>query len=177
MKPTDIPPSADSVLENVCGFALGAEPSGLAMLPLTPQLTVVAGDGMGGVFFEWNEQALNGESPIVYLSSYGESSRFADNLADAVRIVLLHPSTWHDALVGAHKSRSLFERIVNSGEDLEADERKSVEDVVKQLGLSLVDIDNRFYASVQRQPPFQPLLNTDDGITPSETFASRPYPK
>ena len=42
--------------------------------------------------------------PIVYLSSYGETSRFADDLADALMIVTAFPRYWAMSSRAAHKS-------------------------------------------------------------------------
>src|SRR5215471_17760574 len=102
MEPWDVDSRARELLENVCGFALEAMPSGLSMLPESEDLELVAGDGSGGCFYLWHSQRDGDKVPVVYLSSYGETSRFAEDFTAALTIVTAFPGYWCDMLVAAH---------------------------------------------------------------------------
>jgi hypothetical protein len=177
MQPWEIDPRARELLENACGFALGAEPSGLAMLPSTAEHEIVAGDGMGGCFYRWSSQQRENRIPIVYLSSYGETSRFADDFTDALTVVIAFPWYWGDVLVAAHKSDALVERVIRGNEnEPEPDCVEARAELSALLGLDLVAALTKFVTAVRRTPPFAPLLTSRDGLTPASSFAARPYP-
>ncbi len=177
MQPWEIDPRAWELLENACGFVLGAEPSGLAMLPSTAEHEIVAGDGMGGCFYLWNSQQRDNRIPVVYLSSYGEASRFADDFADALTIVTAFPGYWCDVLVAVHKSDALVERVIRGNEaDPEPDCVAARAELCALLGLDVAAARTRFVTAVRRTPPFAPLLTSRDGLTPARSFAARPYP-
>ena len=78
-------------------------PSGLSMLPESDELECIAGDGAGGCFYLWHAQRRGDRVPVVYLSSYGETSRFADDFTDALTIVAAFPGYWGDMLMAACK--------------------------------------------------------------------------
>ena len=65
MGPWDIDGRAAGLLENVCGFALGAMPSGLSMLPESADLELIAGDGSGGCVYLWHARRQGERVPAV----------------------------------------------------------------------------------------------------------------
>jgi len=177
MQPWEIDSRALELLEDACGFALGAEPSGVAMLPSTAEHEIVAGDGMGGCFYRWNSQQRENRIPIIYLSSYGETSRFADDFTDALMLVTAFPWYWRDVLVAAHKGDALVERVIRGNEeDPEPEGVEARTELSALLGLDLAAARAKFVTAVRRTPPFAPLLASRDGSTPARSFAARPYP-
>jgi hypothetical protein len=102
MGPWDVDDRALELLENVCGFVLGAMPSALVMLPESAELEAIAADGCGGGFYLWHAQRQGERVPVVYLSSYAEASRFAEDFTAALTIVAAFPGYWCDLLVAAH---------------------------------------------------------------------------
>jgi hypothetical protein len=152
-------------------------PSGLSMLPESDELEVVAGDGSGGCFYRWNSQQRENRIPIVYLSSYGETSRFADDFADALTIVTAFPWYWRDILVAAHKSDALVERVIRGNEeDPEPEGVEARTELSALLGLDLAVARAKFVTAIGRTPPFAPWLASRDGSTPARSFAARPRP-
>jgi hypothetical protein len=118
------------------------------------------------------------DAKIVYLSSYGETSRFADDVTDALAIVTEFIGYWSDLLVAVHKDDRVVERIIGqSEENLDEEYVAARAELRDLLGLDLVNIRERFVAAVRRSPSFSPLLITVDGNSPAESFASRPYPE
>jgi hypothetical protein len=92
------------------------------MLPETAELEVIAGDGCGGCFYLWHAQRSGDRVPVVYLSSYGEASRFAEDFVAALTIVVAFPGYWGDMLVAAHKGDDVLNRALPHYEvDLEPD--------------------------------------------------------
>jgi hypothetical protein len=147
------------------------------MLPSTAEHGIVAGDGMGGCFYRWPCQQREHRTPIVYLSSYGETSRFADDFADALTVVTAFPWYWRDILVAAHMRDALVARVARHTE--ENPEPGGVEaraELSALLGLDLADARAKFGAAARRAPPFAPLLASGDGPAPARPFAARPYP-
>lgn len=177
-QPFDIEPRALDLLADHCDFIPGVEPSGLAMLPSTDELKLIAGDGMGGCFYLWHAGQHEGGAPVVYLSSYGETSRFADDFTDALAIVTEFIGYWSDLLVAVHKGDTVVDRVIRqSEEELDEEYVAAREELRDLLGLDLVNIRERFVAAVRRSPSFSPLLISEDGNSPAESFASRPYPE
>lgn len=178
MGPWDIDGRALELLENVCGFALGAMPSGLSMLPESDELECIAGDGSGGCFYLWHAQVRGGRVPVVYLSSYGEASRFAAEFTDALTIVAAFPGYWGDVLVAACKGGDRVGRVIPHYEaDLEPDYAAARTELCDLLGLDPVSAATKFVAAVRVEPPFAPQLKSGKGTTPATSFAARPYPK
>src|SRR5262245_46420716 len=110
MDPWDVDDRALELLEDVCSFPLGGMPSALSMLPESDELEAIAGDACGGCFYLWHAQARGDQVPVVYLSSYGEASRFAEDFTAALTIVAAFPSYWGDMLVAAHKGDDVVAR-------------------------------------------------------------------
>lgn len=175
---SDLDPRVLELLGDHCDFIPGVEPSGLAMLPSTDELELIAGDGSGGCFYLWHSQEQEGRVPVVYLSSYGETSRFADDFTDALAIVTGFIGYWSDLLVAVHKNDRLVEQVIQrSEEELDEEYVEARTELRDLLGLDLENVRERFIAAVRRTPPFSPLLISEDGFSPAESFASRPYPE
>ncbi len=178
MDPWDVDDRARAQLENVCGFALGAMPSGMAMLPESDELEVIAGDGSGGCFYLWHAQRQGDRVPVVYLSSYGEASRFADDFTDVLTIVVAFPGYWRDVLVAACKGGDRVGRVIPHYEaDLEPDCAEARAELCDLLGLDPASASAKLVAAVRAEPPFAPELESGAGTTPAGSFAARPYPK
>lgn len=178
MGPWDVDDRARELLENVCGFALGAMPSGLSMLPESDELECIAGDGSGGCFYLWHAQRRGDRAPVVYLSSYGEASRFADDFTDALTIVAAFPGFWGDALVAACKGGDRVGRVIRHYEaDLEPDYAEARAELCDLLALDPASAAAKLVAAVHAEPPFAPQLKSNEGLTPAGSFAARPYPK
>ena len=64
---------------------------------------MITGDGCGGCFYLWHAEQRGDQVPVVYLSSYGEASRFAKDFTAALTIVVAFPGYWGDVLVAACK--------------------------------------------------------------------------
>ncbi len=177
MDPWDVEERARQLLEDVCGFPLEAWPSGLSMLPESDDLEVIAGDGCGGCFYRWHAQTRGDRVPVVYLSSYGEASRFAEDFRAALTIVAAFPGYWGDMLVAAHKGDDLLRRSHAHYEAaLEAEYAAARAELCARLGLDPATAPAKLVAAVRADPPFAPLLIADDGLTPATSFAARPYP-
>lgn len=177
MNPWELDERARGLLEEICDFALGEMPSGLSMLAESDDLEYIAGDGCGGCFYLWHAQRRGERVPVVYLSSYGEASRFADDFADALTIVAAFPGYWGDALVGAWKGGDRLARVVAHDEaDLEPGHAEGRDELCARLALDPASAPAKLAAAVSAQPPFSPLLETIDGQTPAGSFAARPYP-
>lgn len=178
MDPWDVDDRARELLENVCGFPVGAMPSGLAMLPESDDLECIAGDGCGGCFYLWHAQRRGDQVPVVYLSSYGEASRFADDFTDALTIVAAFPGYWVDALVAACKGGDRIGRVIPHNEaQLEPVYAEARSELCDLLGLDPVPAAAKLVAAVVAEPPFAPQLESGEGLTAAGSFAARPYPK
>jgi hypothetical protein len=178
VKPWDIEDRARELLENVCGFALGAMPSGLSMLPESADLEVIAGDGSGGCFYLWHTQRQRDRVPVVYLSSYGEASRFAEDFTAALTIVTAFPGYWCDMLVAAHKGDEVLGRALPHYEaDLESEYTEARDELCDLLGLDPSAATGQLAAAVRATPAFVPLLATGDGTTPATSFKDRLAPR
>jgi hypothetical protein len=177
VEPWDIDPRAEELLENVCGFALGARPSGLSMLSESADLEVIAGDGSGGCFYLWHAQRQGERVPVVYLSSYGETSRFAEDFTAALTIVVAFPGYWCDMLVAAHKGKEVLDRALAHYEaDLEPEAAEARDELCDLLGLDPRAAAGLLAAAVQAMPSFEPRLASPAGETPAGSFKKRPYP-
>ncbi len=178
MDPWDVDDRARELLEDVCGFPVGAMPSGLAMLPESEELECIAGDGCGGCFYLWHAQRRGDRVPVVYLSSYGEASRFADDFTDALTIVAAFPGYWGDMLVGACKGGDrIGPYIAHYEADLEPGYAEARAELCDLLALDVASAAAKLVAAVGAEPPFAPQLVSDGGLTPAGSFAARPYPR
>jgi hypothetical protein len=178
VNPWDVDDRARELLENVCSFPLGGMPSGLSMLPESDELECVAGDGSGGCFYLWHAQRRGDRVPVVYLSSYGEASRFADDFTDALTIVAAFPGYWGDALVAACKGGDRIGRVIPHYEaDLEPGYAEARAELSDLLALDLGSASAKLVTAVRAEPPFAPQLESGEGMTPAGSFAARQYPK
>jgi hypothetical protein len=178
MGPWDVDGRALELLEDVCGFALGAMPSGLAMLPESADLEVIAGDGSGGCFYLWHAQRQGERVPVVYLSSYGEASRFAEDFTAALTIVTAFPGYWCDMLVAAHKGAELLGRAhAHYENDLEPDCVEARDELCDMLGLDPQTAPDLLAAAVRATPAFEPLLAAGDHKTLAASFKDRLAPR
>jgi hypothetical protein len=177
MRPSDIRGEAARLLENICGFAVGVHPSSLAMFPSTENCSAVAGDGMGGVFYEWHEQQRGAIAPIVYLSCYGEASRFADSFQDALTIVIAFPTYWGDILVSATKGNDVNKLVVEHYEEgLEQGAKEARLKLCSLLQLRAVNALEMLSRAIRVEPAFRPMLRSSDGLSEATLFSARPYP-
>jgi hypothetical protein len=177
MGPWDVDSPALELLEDVCGFPLGAFPSGLAMLPESAELEVIAGDGCGGCFYLWHAQKRGEQVPVVYLSSYGEASRFAEDFTAALTIVTAFPGYWGDMLVAALKGDEVLSRALAHYEiDLEPECVSARDELCDLLGLDPKAAPALLAAAVRTTPAFAPLLESRDGKTPATSFKDRLRP-
>ena len=178
MEPWDVDSRALELLENVCGFAPGASPSGLSMLPESAELEVIAGDGSGGCFYLWHAQRRREQVPVVYLSSYGEASRFAEDFTAALTIVTAFPGYWCDMLVAAHKGDEVVARSLAHYEaGLEPDYAEARKELCDLLGLNPAVAAARLVAAVRATPAFMPPLASPRGPTPPSSFKDRLAPR
>jgi hypothetical protein len=187
VSPWDIDGRALELLDNI-GFPLGGFPSGLSMLPESDELEVFGGDGSGGCFYLWHSQKRSVASdewsfsvdrvPVVYLSSYGEASRFADDFTDALTIAVAFPGYWGAVLVAACKGLDLVGRIIPHYEaDLEPDYAEARAELCELLSLDPASASAKLVAAVRVEPPFTPQLKSGNGTTPARSFAARSYPQ
>jgi hypothetical protein len=180
MDPWDIDSPALDLLEDCCSFALGAMPSGLSMLPESDELEVIAGDGSGGCFYLWHAQGRGDQVPVVYLSSYGEASRFAEDFTAALTIVTAFPGYWCDILVSAHKGKSddLLDAVIRHYEaDLDAECMEARDELCRLLQLNPAVAASQLVAAVRTTPAFSPLLVSREGMTPATSFRDRLAPR
>jgi hypothetical protein len=177
MDPWDLDDRARELLEDVCHFAVGAMPSGLSMLPESDELECVAGDCCGGCFYLWHAQRRGDRVPVVYLSSYGEASRFADDFTDALTIVAAFPGYWGDMLVGACKGGDrLGPYMAHYEAQLEAPQAEARTELCELLALDPASAAAKLVAAVGAEPPFAPQLVCGKGLTPAGSFAARLCP-
>jgi hypothetical protein len=178
VEPWDIDSRAVELLENVCGFALGAMPSGLSMLPESAELECIAGDGSGGGFYLWHAQRRGEQVPVVYLSSYGEASRFAEDFTAALTIVAAFPGYWCDMLVAAHKGKEILDRAPAHYEaQLEPDCARARDELCGLLSLDPQAAAGLLAAAARATPAFEPLLASGDSKTPAGSFKDRLAPR
>lgn len=178
MGPWDVDSPALELLEDVCGFALGAMPSGLSMLPESEELEVIAGDGSGGCFYLWHAQRHHDQVPVVYLSSYGEASRFAEDFTAALTIVVAFPGYWGDILVAAHKGDEVMGRALPHYEKaLDSEYTEAREELCELLGLNPSAAPRLVAAAVRAIPAFVPLLVAGADRTPATSFKNRLAPR
>jgi hypothetical protein len=178
VEPWDIDGRARALLENLCGFALGAMPSGLSMLPESEELEVIAGDGCGGCFYLWHAQRQGERIPVVYLSSYGETSRFAEDFTAALTIVVAFPGYWGDMLVAAHKGDEVLARSHAHYEaQLEPDAAGARSELCGLLALDPRAAPGLVAAAVRTTPAFEPLLACGKHQTPAASFKDRLAPR
>ncbi|MCX4458233.1 hypothetical protein OG585_37535 [Streptomyces sp. NBC_01340] len=88
-------PEIDLLLRSSFGFDIHRKHYGEGLrLASGAPLEVVAGESAGGAYFLCAEQ--NGRRPVVYASSEGEGGLLADDLTDALEIII--GLEWHDCL-------------------------------------------------------------------------------
>ncbi|PHR88854.1 MAG: hypothetical protein COA78_36170 [Blastopirellula sp.] len=179
MNLSDIPDEASELLEDYCDFVVGVESSGLGMLPSSNKLSYIAGDGMGGCFYRWMRELADDGTPIVYLSQYGEASRFATDMNHTLAIVVAFPGYWCDVLTAVHKNESLVTQVIDRNEAT-LDDNEPLSEVRSQLRklLSITDLNPipELLKVVKTQPQFVPELDNDDGTSACGSFAERPFP-
>lgn len=177
MDPWDVDPDAEELLETVCGFVLGGSPSGLSMLPESDDLEQFAGDGSGGCFYLWHAQECDGRVPVVYLSSYGEASRFAEDFPAALAIAAAFPGYWCDMLVAAHKGKDVVNRSLAHYEAaLDPEYADARDELCDLLGLDVTDAAAKLVAAVRATPAFVPLLTYGREQKPASSFKDRLAP-
>jgi hypothetical protein len=62
-------------------------------------------------------KAIDDRIPVVYLSSYGEASRFANDFEDAITIITAFPGYWSEALVAAYEGSDRLAQVISHNED------------------------------------------------------------
>ncbi|MET9694154.1 hypothetical protein ABZY81_37975 [Streptomyces sp. NPDC006514] len=88
-------PEIDLLLRSSFGFDIHRRHDGDGFrLASGAQLEVIAGESAGGAYFLCAEQ--NGRRPVVFASSEGEGGLLADDLADALEIII--GLEWRDCL-------------------------------------------------------------------------------
>ncbi|MEU7965648.1 hypothetical protein AB0D09_19575 [Streptomyces sp. NPDC049097] len=88
-------PEIDLLLRSSFGFDIHRKHYGEGLrLASGASLEVIAGESAGGGYFLCAEQ--NGRRPVVFASSEGEGGLLADDLADALEIII--GLEWHDCL-------------------------------------------------------------------------------
>ncbi|AQT71157.1 hypothetical protein [Streptomyces sp. fd1-xmd] len=88
-------PEVDLLLRSSFGFDIHRKHYGEGLkLASGAPLEVIAGESAGGAYFLCAEQ--NGRRPVVFASSEGEGGLLADDLADALEIII--GLEWHDCL-------------------------------------------------------------------------------
>ncbi|MEU6865418.1 hypothetical protein ABZ924_19455 [Streptomyces sp. NPDC046876] len=89
-------PETDLLLRSSFGFDVHRRHygEGLGLASGAP-LEVIAGESAGGAYFLCAER--NGRRPVVFASSEGEGGLLADDLADALEIII--GLEWHDCLL------------------------------------------------------------------------------
>ena len=178
MTPDGLDPDAADLLEAACGFVLEGFPGALEMLPESDDLESIATDGLGGAFYLWHAQAVGGRVPVVYLSSNGKASRFADDFEGAVTIVAALPYSWYGLLGAAHGGDEVMAGSVRRCEDqIEPESAEALDELRDLLGLDLSGAAARLVAAVRAEPAFVPLLDCGDGIRPARSFAERTAPR
>ncbi len=97
--------------------------------------------------------------PIVYLSCYGEASRIASSLDNALAFIVACPSYWMDVLTAAHKSPSLTKQVIEHNEaDYDSEYVEARKRLRKLLKLGDIDVIKKVCAAVNAEPRFQPKL-------------------
>ncbi|MFE7767219.1 hypothetical protein [Streptomyces sp. NPDC057438] len=88
-------PEIDLLLRSSFGFDIHRKHYGEGLrLASGASLEVIAGESAGGAYFLCAEQ--NGRRPVVFAGSEGEGGLLADDLADALEIII--GLEWHDCL-------------------------------------------------------------------------------
>ncbi|MFF9914918.1 hypothetical protein [Streptomyces sp. NPDC013457] len=88
-------PEIDLLLRSSFGFGIHRKHCGDGLrLASGAPLEVIAGEAAGGAYFLCAEQ--NGCRPVVFASSEGQGGVLADDLADALEIII--GLEWHDCL-------------------------------------------------------------------------------
>jgi hypothetical protein len=171
MDPWDIDSPALELLDEVCGFALGASPSGLSMLPESEELEVIAGDGSGGCFYLWHAQRRGEQVPVVYLSSYGTASRFAEDFTAALTVVVAFPGYWGEMLVAAYEGKEGMDAALDHyAAQLDSEYAETRDELCDLLGLNVQAAPGLLAAAVRTTPAFEPLLASRDGKRPARSF-------
>lgn len=175
MDPWGIDPRAEELLENQCSFALAAMPS--SMLPENEDLELIAGDCAGGCFYLWHAQRRGDQVPVVYLSSYGETSRFAEDFTATLVIVTSFPTYWGDMLVAAHKGDEVLARCLSHYEEgLEPECAEARDELCDLLDIDPSIASAKLIAAVRAVPAFAPMLNSGRGQSPARSFKNRIAP-
>jgi hypothetical protein len=115
---------------------------------------------------------------VVYLSSYGETSRFAEDFDAALTIVTAFPGYWSDMLVAAHKGDEVLARCHSHYEaSLEPDYPEARTELCALLGIDPATAAAKLVAAVRTEPPFAPRLAAPRGPTPPSSFKDRLAPR
>src|SRR5262249_25742102 len=132
----------------------------------------------GGCFYLWHTQRLGERVPVVYLSSYGEASRFAADFTAALTVVAAFPGYWCDMLVAAHKGDEVLGRALGHYQrSFEPESPQARGELCALVGLDPRPAAGLLPAAVRTPPAFEPLLESRDGKTPAASFKDRLAPR
>jgi hypothetical protein len=147
------------------------------MLPETKDLELIAGDGAGGCYYLWHAQRRGARVPVVYLSSYGEASRCAEDFAAALTVVTAFPGYWEDMLVAAHKGDEVLARCLSHNEaKLKPEYAEARDELCAILGIDPAVAPAKLTAAVRTMPAFVPQLFSGRGQAPAKSFKDRMFP-
>jgi hypothetical protein len=129
-------------------------------------LEVIAGESAGGAYFLCPER--DGRRPVVYASSEGEGGLIADDLAEALEIII--GLAWQDTLgfsgggdleVMQASARRLERSLAEHNPEID-EERAQVAAAVSLRVLPVADLVVRLHAAASRTEPDY-IVATEDG--------------
>ncbi|MEU6705411.1 hypothetical protein [Streptomyces wuyuanensis] len=174
-------PEIDLLLRSSFGFDIDRKyyGEGLRLASGLP-LEVIAGESAGGAYFLCAEQ--NGRRPVVYASSEGEGGLLADDLADALEIII--GLEWRDCLT--FSGGGDVEAMQISAQHLERSRGKYNPDIDNEaaqvaaaLSLRVVPVGDlviRLHAAASKTEPDY-VVTADDGEAFDSPFGELVEPR
>lgn len=174
-------PDLRELLRSPFGFDIGRKRygDGLRLASGAP-LEPIAGESAGGAYFLCAEKA--GRRPVVFASSEGEGGLIADDLADALEIVI--GLAWQDCLTFSGRgdvevmqvSAQHLERSLTRGNPELAEERATAAAALSLRVVPVADLVVRLHAAASRTEPDY-MVTTDDGEAYDPPFGELSEPR
>ncbi|KQV14862.1 MULTISPECIES: hypothetical protein [unclassified Kitasatospora] len=174
-------PEIDLLLRSSFGFDIHRKHYGDGFrLASGAQLEVIAGESAGGAYFLCGEQ--NGRRPVVFASSEGEGGLLAEDLADALEIII--GLEWRDCL--SFSGGGDVEVMQISAQHLERSRDKNNPDIDSEaaqvaaaLSLRIVPVTDlviRLQAAASKTEPDY-VVTDDDGQAFDPPFGEHMEPR
>ncbi|AZP22895.1 hypothetical protein EJC51_46850 [Streptomyces aquilus] len=174
-------PEVDLLLRSSFGFDIHRKHNGDGLrLASGAPLEVIAGESAGGAYFLCAEQ--NGRRPVVFASSEGQGGLLADDLADALEIII--GLEWRDCLTfsgggDVEVMQTSAQHLERSRDKHNPDIDKEVTQVAAALSLRIVpvaDLIIRLHAAASKTEPDY-VVTDDDGQVFDPPFGERVEPR